>query len=48
MKKLVSLGLIAMFVMTLAACATTKNGEKVRVKCPACGYEFEYNQSPGN
>lgn len=40
MKKIVSVLLVAMFVLSLSACATKKN-DKVRVKCPSCGYEFE-------
>lgn len=41
MKKMVSLLLVAMFAMSLAACGKmTKKEEQIRVKCPACGYEF--------
>ena len=40
MKKLVSLLLMAVLAFTLAACATGGK-DKVRTKCPACGYEFE-------
>ena len=31
----------AMLILTLAACAGSTNNNKVRVKCPACGYEFD-------
>ena len=41
MKKLMSFALVAMMVLSLAACASTGGGEKARVKCPACGYEFD-------
>jgi hypothetical protein len=39
MKKLVSLLLMAALALSLTACASGK--DKVRVKCPGCGYEFE-------
>ena len=32
--------LAVMLVLSLAACAGKKDNN-VRVKCPACGYEFE-------
>lgn len=41
MKKLVSLALVSLLALSLSACATMKGGEASRVKCPACGYEFE-------
>ncbi len=41
MQKLVSLLMVAMLALSLAACASTKGKDKVRVKCPACGYEFD-------
>jgi hypothetical protein len=40
MKKLISIVLAALLAVSFAACAPKKT-EKVRVKCPACGYEFE-------
>ena len=39
MKKVVTGALALVMLFTLAACAS--NTQKVRVKCPACGYEFE-------
>ena len=33
--------LAAMMILSLVACAGTGSGDKVRVKCPACGYEFD-------
>ncbi len=40
MKKLIVLLMVS--VLSLSACAgVSKNGEQARVKCPACGYEFE-------
>ena len=41
MKKLVSVALVIMMALSLAACAGKAGDEKVRVKCPACGYEFD-------
>jgi Flp pilus assembly protein TadD len=41
MKKLVSAALVIMMALSLVACAGTGGGEKARVKCPACGYEFD-------
>jgi peptide subunit release factor 1 (eRF1) len=40
LKKLISILLVMSVAFTLAACAG-KSGDKVRVKCPACGYEFD-------
>jgi hypothetical protein len=40
MKKLISLVLLVLFAVSVSACAPAKK-EKTRVKCPACGYEFE-------
>ncbi|BCR03050.1 hypothetical protein DESUT3_01190 [Desulfuromonas versatilis] len=48
MKKLITLVLVSMLALSLSACATTKGGDKARVKCPACGYEFEVPATPGN
>ena len=40
MKKLVALSLAAMLIICIAGCAgNAKQG--MRVKCPACGYEFQ-------
>ena len=41
MKKLISLVLMVMFTVSLAACAPAGKQGTTRVKCPACGYEFE-------
>jgi hypothetical protein len=41
LKRLTSLLTALMLVVSLAACATTPREESVRVKCPACGYEFD-------
>jgi len=41
MKKSLSWIIMGLLVMSLAACATTKGGEGMKVKCPACGYEFD-------
>ncbi|WP_291317263.1 hypothetical protein [Desulfuromonas sp.] len=41
MKKLISVLLVSVLALSLSACAGMKKGEAARVKCPACGYEFE-------
>lgn len=41
MKKLMTLIMASMIAVSFAACAPMAKDEKVRVKCPACGYEFE-------
>ncbi len=41
MKKVFTGVLALMMILSLAACAGTNGDQKVRVKCPACGYEFE-------
>jgi uncharacterized lipoprotein YmbA len=46
MKKLVSLLMMAVLALSLAACAATGGKDKVRVKCPACGYEFDAPSQP--
>ena len=41
MKKFITLVLVVMFSLSLAACAKPGKSEPIKVKCPACGYEFE-------
>lgn len=41
MKKLVSLVVMATLAFSLSACAGMGKKETTRVKCPACGYEFQ-------
>ena len=41
MKKVFTGALAIMMILSLAACAGTGGADKVRVKCPACGYEFD-------
>lgn len=41
MRKVLAGALAVMMILSLAACAGTSGDQKVRVKCPACGYEFE-------
>jgi Flp pilus assembly protein TadD len=41
MKKVFTGTLLVMMILSLVACAGTGGGDKVRVKCPACGYEFD-------
>lgn len=40
MKKFVALSLATLLIISLTACAGAGKAD-VRVKCPACGYEFE-------
>jgi PBP1b-binding outer membrane lipoprotein LpoB len=46
MKKLVSLLLVCVLALFLTACASSAGKDKVRVKCPACGYEFNAPAEP--
>ena len=46
MKQLVALLTITVLVLSLTACAATGGKDKVRVKCPACGYEFDAPSQP--
>lgn len=39
--KTASLLTVLMLVASLTACATPRNDETTRIKCPSCGYEFE-------
>ena len=41
MKKVLSGALAVMMILSLVACAGTSGDQKIRVKCPACGYEFD-------
>ena len=41
MKKVLTGVLAVMMVLSLVACAGKDGDQKVRVKCPACGYEFD-------
>ena len=41
MKKVLSGTLAVMMILSLVACAGTSGDQKIRVKCPACGYEFD-------
>ena len=40
MKKLVLLLSAVFMVASLSACATMSGGDDMKVKCPACGHEF--------
>lgn len=48
MKKLLTLVLVGMMALSITACAKQAGGEKAKVKCPACGYEFQIPNTPGN
>jgi len=41
MKKVFSVALAVLIICSLSACAGKSADDKVRVKCPACGYEFD-------
>ncbi len=43
MKKFAAVLMILLFAFSFSACSKTysKGGSKLKVKCPACGYEFE-------
>jgi len=47
MKKLISFAMVAMLALSLTACAGMGKKESMRVKCPACGYEFQTPASGG-
>jgi predicted nucleic acid-binding Zn ribbon protein len=40
MKQVFTGVLVVLMVFALTACAGKSGDQKVRVKCPACGYEF--------
>jgi hypothetical protein len=41
MKRLISFVLLAVLALSLSACAGMGKQGTTRVKCPACGYEFD-------
>lgn len=43
MKRFIALILTITFIAAVSACAPTQKAP-VRVKCPACGYEFDVPQ----
>jgi len=47
MKKMVSVLLTAILSIALLGCSGMQKKEGVRVKCPACGYEFTTPASGG-
>ncbi len=45
--KNLALILMALFLtVTLSACATSGPASDAKVKCPACGHEFNYMPTP--
>jgi hypothetical protein len=45
--KSLALILVALFLAaTLSACATSGPSSGAKVKCPACGHDFNYSESP--
>lgn len=41
MKNFVSWLLVSLLALSLAACAPAEKKSYLRLKCPACGYEFD-------
>lgn len=41
MKKFVTWLLVSLFALSVAACAPAEKQSYLRLKCPACGYEFD-------
>jgi len=41
MKKVFTGTLAVMIILSLVACTGKSSDQKIRVKCPACGYEFD-------
>ncbi|MBN2426966.1 MAG: hypothetical protein JXK94_01365 [Deltaproteobacteria bacterium] len=41
MRKVIGLLVMVLLAASLAACSTAKKAEVQRVRCPACGYEFD-------
>ena len=44
MNKLVTLSITTLMLLGLVACAGTSANDGARVKCPACGYEFDTSE----
>lgn len=42
--KYLSILLATCLILTLTACANPGTGDTPRVKCPACGYQFDVEQ----
>jgi hypothetical protein len=49
MKRLMLVALMVLLAFSFSACAALKKEDekKIRVKCPACGYEFEVPTNGG-
>ncbi len=43
MKKLMNWSILLLVLFSLTACVAATNKDPIRVKCPSCGYEFDYN-----
>jgi len=41
MRKTLATLLACLLALSLGACASTKKEEQIRLKCPACGYEYD-------
>ena len=44
MKRTAALLAAILLMLSLSACAGKQDGDMTRVKCPACGYEFDAPQ----
>lgn len=47
MKKFLALLTAVALAFTLSACAATSGGDGMKVKCPACGHEFNTKAGSG-
>lgn len=48
MKKFFALLTVVALAFTLTACAATSAGDGMKVKCPACGHEFNTKAGSGS
>lgn len=46
MKKLLVLLSAVLLIAALSACAASKTPASMKVKCPACGHDFNYTVPP--
>lgn len=46
LKKLACVAITLLLISSLTGCAGTSTADPARVKCPACGFEFDVNDRP--